>query len=118
MRVELLTNAHEQLMQSGRMERRTAISVVARLESAAESWSGETAFLENISTRGARVIANRRWDTYDRLQLSSPAYGFRSTAARVVYCERLRNGQFALGVAFDLPIVESMIGALVKIDRS
>lgn len=107
-------------MQWGRMERRTPLGVVARLESAAEpsvGGEGETAYIENISNHGARVITERRWQINERLLLSSLGQGFRPTPARVVYCQSLLDHRFAIGLEFDVSIFDSMLGVVLKVER-
>lgn len=106
-RLEWLIYGHERPMQWGRMERRTAIGVAARLASAVEPSAGGAAFIENISSHGARVINDRSWQAHDRLLLWSADIGFRRTTGRVVYCQALPDGRFAVGLHFDNPIVDS-----------
>jgi hypothetical protein len=59
----------------------------------------ETAFTENVSARGARVISLRRWQANERLTIASLPGDFRSTA-RVAYCQPLRGKGFAIGIEF------------------
>jgi len=59
----------------------------------------ETAFTENVSARGARVISLRRWQANDRLTFVSLPGDFRATA-RVAYCQPLRDKGFAIGIEF------------------
>ena len=117
LRLEWLIYEHEQPMQWGRMDRRTAIGVAVRLESAAEPSVGETAYIENISNHGARVISEHSWQPRDRLLLASSDIGFRKTVGHVVYCQSLPDGRFAVGLHFDDPIFESVIGFLLKGNR-
>ncbi len=46
----------------------------------------ETTFTENVSPHGARVLSNRRWNTDDRLTISTLTGAFRAIA-RVAYCQ-------------------------------
>jgi len=78
------------------------LGIPARLEQAGAA-AEETASIENLSTHGARVITDKAWRTDDELVLSSPRYGLRSTAARVVYCLPMTSKQFVVGLEFAEP---------------
>lgn len=97
------------------MARRIALAVPARLEKATEASVSVPANIENLSTRGARVTTERSWKVNERLRLLSLGFGFRTPSGRVVYCEPLPNGQFAVGLQFDEPLLESMIGTGLKV---
>lgn len=101
-------------MQWGRMERRTPLALVVHLATATEPSARETAWIENISSRGARVISDRSWRMSDRVLLSSLDYGVRSAAARVVYCQPQREERFAIGLQFDHSVFESVIGTALE----
>ena len=58
----------------------------------------ETTFTENVSSRGARVISSRPWQTNDRVTLSTMTGAFK-TIARVAYC-CITEGHFAVGLEF------------------
>jgi hypothetical protein len=57
----------------------------------------ETAMVQNVSARGMRVATEQVWRPGDPMLLSSPESGFR-TEARVVYCQRMENNRFAVGL--------------------
>jgi hypothetical protein len=59
----------------------------------------EATFTENVSSRGARVVSVRRWETNDRLMIVLRTGEFRSSA-RVAYCQALQGDGFAIGVEF------------------
>ena len=63
----------------------------------------EMTFTENVSSRGARVLSERRWQPNERLAIASLSGDFR-TMARVVYCHALNGGEFAIGLEFLEPI--------------
>jgi hypothetical protein len=52
---------------------------------------------QNVSPRGARIITNKPWQPNDRLNLRSLQGSLRARA-RVVYCQTLEGGSFALGL--------------------
>jgi hypothetical protein len=90
-----------QVMNEGRIERRTAMGFVAYIEKVSGSLASETVWIENLSERGARVLARQARPADDRLILSSPKHGFRPIIARVVYCQPFPNGVVAIGLEFD-----------------
>jgi hypothetical protein len=57
----------------------------------------ETALAQNVSAGGARVATERIWRPGERVLLS-PHEGGKPVNARVVYCQRLENGNFAIGL--------------------
>lgn len=63
----------------------------------------ELAIAENVSAGGMRVSLEHVWVTGEDVQLSSPESGFR-TEARVVYCQRLENNKFAVGLELFAPL--------------
>src|SRR6266852_7308429 len=59
----------------------------------------------NVSTRGMRVATEHVWLPGDPVLLSSPESGVR-TQARVVYCQRMENKRFAIGLELLAPLGE------------
>ena len=82
-----------------RTERRIPMEIGVYLEGNRQVPGAESAFTENVSERGARVISVRRWEPDDRLMLSSRTGEFRSSA-RVAYCQPMQGDGFAIGVEF------------------
>jgi hypothetical protein len=89
-------------MNGGRTEKRSALRVAVQLAREHQLALGEMAFTENISPRGARVLASRSWKPNEQVVISALCNGFRSIA-RVVYCERLGRGRLAIGLKFPQP---------------
>lgn len=88
-------------MQSGRLERRMAMSVAARLELRGEPTVVEPVIIKNISTHGACIVAKRPCRVDDSIVISDLLGTFR-LAARVIYCsESLLDGQCAIGLQFN-----------------
>ena len=83
-------------LRADRTEDRAALTVSVCLISSDNSPS-ETAHTENVSSHGARVIASRPWQTGQSALVRSAEGQFEWTG-RVVYCEHLPNGKFALGL--------------------
>jgi len=67
------------------------------------SLPGEPTFTENVSPHGARVWTKQRWQPEERALLSSPETGLHAQA-RVVYCERMENKGFAVGLELSTPV--------------
>ena len=86
-------------MRSGRLEKRTPLAVPVRISSPTEPSAGEGSTTENVCSLGIRVFVRRARELNERLLIKS-ADGELQTDARVVYCERLVDGRFALGLEF------------------
>ena len=82
-----------------RLEKRIPMELAVRIAGNAETPGVEMTFTENVSSRGARVVTVRRWQTNDRLRISSLPGDFHATA-RVAYCQPLRGQGFAIGLEF------------------
>src|SRR5258708_17654968 len=78
----------------GRSEGRIPKRLAAELSRADESVPKEMTFTENVSPRGVRV---QHWQPGTRVLLTFPQNGIRSQG-RIVYCERVESGKFALGL--------------------
>lgn len=75
------------------------MAIPVRISSLEEPSAGERSTTENICSLGLRVLVQRAREMNERLLVSS-ADGELEADARVVYCERLLDGKFALGVEF------------------
>jgi PilZ domain len=80
-----------------RTENRTPLKVTVDLSSLDVRTPAQEGVTENISQRGARVLTNKPWKPNERLNLRSLLGNFRSRA-RVVYCVKVDNDQFAVGL--------------------
>ncbi len=94
-------------MTIGRIDRRMATSIAARLETIDRPLIREMVSIENISTRGARILSGRHWNAHDRVTMSGCCGGFRASA-EIVYCHSLDDGRCAIGLKFNEPLVESI----------
>lgn len=83
----------------GRIEKRVAVQIPARLVPDGDSLVAEATTIVNVSSRGACVLTNCRWRLGDRVDLRS-ASGESWRQARVVYCRPLANGRFCVGLEF------------------
>ena len=84
---------------TGRSDKRIPKEVVVELALSDASQLKEAAVAQNVSARGMRVATEHVWRPGDSVLLSSPESGFR-TQARVVYCQRMENNKFAVGLNF------------------
>ncbi len=90
---------------TGRSDRRIPKEVAVELARPDASQRKETAIAQNVSTRGMRVATEHVWCPGDPVLLSSPESGVR-TQARVVYCQRMENNRFAVGLELLAPLGE------------
>ena len=81
----------------GRSERRIPQRLAAELSRPDESTPMEMTFTENVSPRGIRLTTMRRWQPGTSVLLTFPQNGIRSEG-RIVYCQRVESGNFALGL--------------------
>ncbi len=81
----------------GRSERRIPKRLAAELSRPDESVPKEMTFTENVSPRGVRLTTMQRWQPGTPVLLNFPQNGIRSQG-RIVYCQRLESGNFALGL--------------------
>lgn len=82
---------------ANRVESRTPAKIVVDLSSLDVRTPAQEGVTENVSPRGARVVTGRAWQPNECLNVRSLLGNFRSRA-RVVYCQRLGNGTFAVGL--------------------
>jgi len=94
---------------SGRKEKRLPIIVVVRLAHCAPAGADEEekTFTDNISPRGARIVSRHAWQPGDALQVT-PLNGY-SACGKVVYCQRLPDDRYYIGLNFqDHPVTWSV----------
>lgn len=90
---------------SGRLERRLPIIVIVRLAQAdrASTHGEERTFTDNISAHGARIFSRHPWQPGDEVMVTP--VDEETTYGNVVYCERLADGRFGIGLKFQDRIV-------------
>ena len=84
-------------MSNGRSERRIARIVSVEVCVEAERKLNGRMLTENVSAHGARVFMERKFEPGQQVLVSSPKEGVRSLA-RIVYCQRVSEGRFAVGL--------------------
>ena len=88
---------------NGRSDRRITKEAVVELARPDASQLREMAIAQNVSARGMRVATKDVWLPGDPVLLSTPESGVR-TQARVVYCQRVENNRFAVGLELLAPL--------------
>jgi hypothetical protein len=84
---------------SGRRERRTPLTVAVQISDFREPAATERTITENVCSGGLRIVAKRQRAPDESLLVSSTTGDLR-VQARVVYCQRLRDGRFGVGLHF------------------
>lgn len=95
---------------SGRMERRLPVIVVVRLaycEPVAIDGEERT-FTDNISPHGARIFSKHAWQPGEVVRVIPLSQD--AACGKVVYCERLPDDRYSIGVEFqDRPVAWSTL---------
>ena len=84
-------------MNEGRMFRRARMGGAAMISRPGQPFNIETVWIENISEHGARIVTPRQLQSGDGLVIYSQNSLSCSVAAKVVYCQPLPSGHFAIG---------------------
>jgi hypothetical protein len=85
--------------QSGRLEKRTRLALPVQISSPQHPTATEPTTTENVSSVGIRVLTQSPRVPNERLMIRS-ADGDLRTLVRVVYCQRLPDGRFGIGLQF------------------
>lgn len=86
-------------MRSGRIEKRTRLAVPVEIFSLRDPSTTERTATENVCSFGARLLTLHPKELNERLLIRSFG-GELKTIARVVYCQRLSDGRFGIGIQF------------------
>jgi hypothetical protein len=84
-------------MRSGRLEKRIRLAVPVEISSPRNAGEAERTTTENVSSVGIRILTQRARDSNERLIINSLMGDLRALA-RVVYCQRLPDGRFGVGL--------------------
>lgn len=84
-------------LRSGRLEKRIPLAVPVEVCTAEDDSALERGTTENVCSLGARVVMRRPKERNERLMIRS-VLGNLWTTARVVYCQRLSDGRFGVGI--------------------
>jgi hypothetical protein len=86
-------------VRSGRLEKRIRLAVAVQISSLLDPAATERTTTENVCSLGIRILTQRARDLNERLMISS-VMGDQRTLGRVVYCQRLSDGRFGVGLQF------------------
>lgn len=84
-------------LRSGRLEKRIQLAVPVEMCPIKDKSAMERATTENVCSVGARVVTREPKERNERLMIRSVLGNF-WTIARVVYCQRLSDGRFGVGI--------------------
>ena len=84
---------------SGRLEKRIRLAVAVEILSPQNPAAAERTTTENFCSLGMRILTQRARELNERIWIRSLDMDLR-TLARVVYCQRLAEGRFAVGLQF------------------
>ena len=87
------------LPRTGRTEKRIRLAVPVQISSLQNPSAIERTITENVCSIGARVVSQVAKKLNERLLIKFLAGDLRSLA-RVVYCQRLTDGRFGVGLQF------------------
>lgn len=90
-------------MPTGRSEKRTPAELAVVLSRAHKELFKERVVTENVSSHGLRVVTKRVWPPGTRILVSFAGENI-DEQARVVYCQRLTKGKFAVGIRFSTKV--------------
>ena len=96
---------------TGRIEKRIRLAVPVQISSLQDPSAIERTTTENVCSVGVRVLSQAAKERNERLVIRSLAGDLRSLA-RVVYCQRLPDGRFGVGLQFQEGPVHWTIGAI------
>lgn len=83
---------------TGRFEKRIAREMIVEIRPEGEGMPKEAKTLtENVSPRGARVLMDREWRPGQHVLVIFLEEGLQ-TQAQIVYCQRLTERKFAVGL--------------------
>ena len=94
-------------MPTGRSEKRTPIELAVVLSRTNGKSCKERTFTANVSSRGLCAIARKMWRPGARLLISFAEGSIREQAS-VVYCHRLGNKKFAVGLVLSAKLPHSI----------
>jgi hypothetical protein len=86
-------------VRSGRLEKRIRLAVPVEIARLQYPSSNERTTTENVCSLGIRVLTQHAVELNERLMIRSLVGDLR-TVARVVYCQRLPDGHFGVGLQF------------------
>jgi len=86
-------------VRSGRLEKRIQLSLPVQISTRFDPSITERTTTENVCSLGMRILTQKARQLDERLMISSLVGDLRALA-RVVYCQRLPDGRFGVGIQF------------------
>lgn len=86
-------------VRSGRLEKRIQLSLPVQISNLYDPSTSERTTTENVCSLGMRILTLKARELNERLMISSLVGDLRALA-RVVYCQRLPDGRFGVGIQF------------------
>ena len=86
-------------LRSGRLEKRIEVAIPLQISTLLDPETEERTTTENVCSLGIRVVTEHSRQLDERLMIRSLTSNLRRLA-RVVYCQRLSDGHFAVGLQF------------------
>jgi hypothetical protein len=86
-------------VRSGRLEKRIQLEFPVQISSLRDPSATECATSENVCSLGVRICTRRAWELNERLYVK-PLDGDVPMLARVIYCQRLADERFGIGLQF------------------
>ena len=86
-------------VRSGRLEKRMQLSLPVQISSLHDPSTTERTTTENVCSLGMRVLTQKAREFNERLMIRSLVGDLRASA-RVVYCHRLPDGRYGVGIQF------------------
>ena len=93
-------------MPTGRSEKRTPTELALELSHVGKTSVKERVLTVNVSSRGLRVLTKSMWLPGARARVSFAGEDI-DERARVVYCQRLANKRFAVGLELSAKVKQS-----------
>jgi PilZ domain len=93
-------------MPTGRSEKRTPTELAVELSHVGKTFVKERVLTENLSSRGLRVVTKSMWPPGARVCVSFAGEEI-DERARIVYCQRLANKRFAVGLELSATVKQS-----------
>jgi hypothetical protein len=86
-------------LRSGRLEKRIEVAIPLQISTLLDPETEEQTTTENVCSLGIRVVTEHSRQLDEQLMIRSLTSNLRRLA-RVVYCQRLSEGHFAVGLQF------------------
>jgi hypothetical protein len=83
----------------GRLEKRIRLAVPVEVSSLENPAASERTTTENVCSLGVRILTRQTMERNERVRIKSLDGDLRAPA-RVVYCQRLPDGRFGVGLQF------------------